>query len=93
VLFVEKSNGEVVVAKAGLAALAQVQAAFSDAATDFGVGGKVGHHTELLSVTRAASLNALKPDDPSQPTHPTRRPIARPDRRSAFSQVYPTRPR
>jgi antitoxin PrlF len=38
VLFVENANGEVVVAKAGLAALAQVQAAFSEAATDFGVG-------------------------------------------------------
>jgi antitoxin PrlF len=37
VLFVEKANGEVVVAKAGLAALAQAQAAFSDAAADFGV--------------------------------------------------------
>ena len=36
-LFVEKANGEVVVAKAGLAALAQAQAAFSDAAADFGV--------------------------------------------------------
>lgn len=38
VLFVEKPNGEVVVVKAGLAALAQVQAAFSDVAVDFGVG-------------------------------------------------------
>jgi AbrB family looped-hinge helix DNA binding protein len=37
VLFVEKPNGEVVVAKAGLAALAQAQAAFADAAVDFGV--------------------------------------------------------
>jgi hypothetical protein len=37
VLFVEKPNGEVVVAKAGLAALAQAQAAFADAAEDFGV--------------------------------------------------------
>ena len=37
VLFVEKPNGEVVVAKAGLAVLAQAQAAFSDAAADFGV--------------------------------------------------------
>ncbi|MCU0298504.1 MAG: hypothetical protein MUF33_08300 [Candidatus Nanopelagicales bacterium] len=27
--------------------------------------GKVGHHPELLSVTRAASLDALKLDDPS----------------------------
>lgn len=27
--------------------------------------GKVGHHTELLSVTRAASLDALRLDDPS----------------------------
>jgi AbrB family looped-hinge helix DNA binding protein len=41
VLFVEKPNGEVVVAKAGLAALAaleQAQAAFADAAADFGIG-------------------------------------------------------
>ena len=37
VLFVEKANGEVVVAKAGLAALTHAQAAFSDAAADFGV--------------------------------------------------------
>lgn len=37
VLFVEKPNGEVVVAKAGLAALAEAQAAFSDAAADLGV--------------------------------------------------------
>ena len=37
VLFVEKANGEVVVAKAGLAALSQAQAAFSNAAADFGV--------------------------------------------------------
>jgi AbrB family looped-hinge helix DNA binding protein len=41
VLFVEKANGEVVVAKAGLAALALAQAAFSDAAADFGVGDDV----------------------------------------------------
>lgn len=27
--------------------------------------GKVGHHTELLSVTRAQNLDALKLDDPS----------------------------
>lgn len=37
VLFLEKPNGEVVVAKAGLAALAHAQDAFSDAAADFGV--------------------------------------------------------
>ncbi len=42
VLFVEKANGEVVVAKAGLAALAQAQAAFSDAAADFGVSDDAG---------------------------------------------------
>jgi len=34
VLFVEKPNGEVVVTKAGLAALAQVQAAFEGAASE-----------------------------------------------------------
>ena len=39
VLFVEKPNGEVVVAKAGLAALAQAQVAFAGAAADFGVSG------------------------------------------------------
>jgi AbrB family looped-hinge helix DNA binding protein len=37
VLFVEKPNGEVVVAKATLTALAQAQAAFAGAASDFGV--------------------------------------------------------
>jgi AbrB family looped-hinge helix DNA binding protein len=37
VLFVEKPNGEVVVAKAGLSALAQAQAAFAGAASDVGV--------------------------------------------------------
>lgn len=37
VLFVEKPNGEVVVAKAGLAALAQAQSAFADAAVDLDV--------------------------------------------------------
>ncbi len=36
-LFIEKSNGEVVVTKAGLAALAQAQEAFAGAAADFGV--------------------------------------------------------
>jgi hypothetical protein len=37
VLFLEKPNGEVVVAKAALAALAQAQEAFADAGADFGV--------------------------------------------------------
>ena len=37
VLFVEKPNGEVIVAKAELAALAQAQASFAGAAGDFGV--------------------------------------------------------
>ncbi|WP_169312539.1 AbrB/MazE/SpoVT family DNA-binding domain-containing protein [Nakamurella multipartita] len=37
VLFLEKPNGEVVVAKAALAALAQAQEVFADAAADFGV--------------------------------------------------------
>lgn len=37
VLFLEKPNGEVVVAKAGLPALAEAQAAFAGAASDFGV--------------------------------------------------------
>lgn len=37
VLFLEKPNGEVVVAKAALAALAQAQEAFADASADFGV--------------------------------------------------------
>lgn len=37
VLFVEKSNGEVVVVKAGVAALARAQEAFIGAAADFGV--------------------------------------------------------
>jgi antitoxin PrlF len=36
VLFVEKPDGEIVVAKAGLAALAQAQAAFAGAAAEFG---------------------------------------------------------
>ena len=37
VLFVEKPNGEVVVAKASLSTLGQAQAAFAGAATDFRV--------------------------------------------------------
>ncbi|GAB2449476.1 hypothetical protein GCM10027062_33350 [Nocardioides hungaricus] len=37
VLFVERANGEVVVAKAEMAALAQAQDAFAGAAADFGV--------------------------------------------------------
>ncbi|OUZ08589.1 regulator [Aeromicrobium sp. PE09-221] len=37
VLFVEKPNGEVVVANAALAALAGAQETFADAAEDFGV--------------------------------------------------------
>lgn len=37
VLFLERPNGEVVVAKAGLTALAQAQAAFAGVAGDFGV--------------------------------------------------------
>lgn len=37
VLFLEKENGEVVVVKAGLAALSQAQEAFAGAAEDFGV--------------------------------------------------------
>ena len=37
VLFIERPNGEVVVAKAGLSALAQAQAAFAGAASDLGV--------------------------------------------------------
>lgn len=41
-LFLEKPNGEVVVVKAGLTALAQAQAAFSGAATDFGVSDEAG---------------------------------------------------
>ncbi len=39
VLFVEKSNGEVVVANAALSALAAAQEAFAGAAADFGVSG------------------------------------------------------
>ncbi len=42
VLFVEKPNGEVVVSKAGLAALAQAQVAFAGAAADFGVSDDDG---------------------------------------------------
>ena len=41
-LFLEKPNGEVVVAKAGLTALTQAQAAFADAAMDFGVSDEDG---------------------------------------------------
>lgn len=41
-LFVEKPNGEVVVAKAELVALAQAQAAFAGAASDFGVSDEEG---------------------------------------------------
>jgi antitoxin PrlF len=41
-LFLEKPNGEVVVAKAGLTALAQAQEAFADAAMDFGVSDEDG---------------------------------------------------
>lgn len=37
ILFVEKPNGEVVVAKAGLTALVEAQAAFAGAASDLGV--------------------------------------------------------
>lgn len=37
VLFVEKPNGDVVVTKAGLVALAQVQAAFEGAASEVGL--------------------------------------------------------
>ena len=37
VLFVEKPNGEVVVAKAALSALGRAQVAFQGAAEDFGV--------------------------------------------------------
>ena len=37
VLFLEKPNGEVVVAKAGVSALIDAQAAFADASADFGV--------------------------------------------------------
>lgn len=37
VLFVENANGEVVLAKAGLSALARAQTAFADAARDFAV--------------------------------------------------------
>ncbi|HMS75751.1 AbrB/MazE/SpoVT family DNA-binding domain-containing protein [Gordonia sp. (in: high G+C Gram-positive bacteria)] len=37
VLFLEKPNGEVVVAKAGVAAFAEAQSAFAGAAADFGV--------------------------------------------------------
>ncbi len=36
-LFVEKPNGEVVIAKAGMTTLGQTQAAFAGAACDFGV--------------------------------------------------------
>lgn len=39
VLFVEKPDGEIVVAKAGTGALAQAQVAFAGAAADFGVAG------------------------------------------------------
>lgn len=35
--FLERPNGEIVVAKVGLAALAQAQASFADAASAFGV--------------------------------------------------------
>lgn len=37
VLFIDKPNGEVVVAKAALSALAQAQTEFAGAASDFGV--------------------------------------------------------
>jgi antitoxin PrlF len=40
VLFIEKPNGEVVVAMAGLSALVQAQAAFAGAASDFGTSGE-----------------------------------------------------
>lgn len=49
VLFLEKANGEVVVAKAGVAALADAQAAFADAAADF-------------EVSSAADVDALVAD-------------------------------
>jgi AbrB family looped-hinge helix DNA binding protein len=42
VLFLERPNGEVVVAKAGLAALAQAQDAFAGAAADFGIADEDG---------------------------------------------------
>lgn len=41
-LFVENPNGEVVIAKAGLTALAQAQTAFAGAAEDFGVRDEDG---------------------------------------------------
>ncbi|TAK69209.1 MAG: AbrB/MazE/SpoVT family DNA-binding domain-containing protein [Actinomycetota bacterium] len=40
VLFLEKPNGEVVVAKASVSALMDTQAAFAGAAADFGVSGE-----------------------------------------------------
>lgn len=42
VLFLEKPSGEVVVAKAGLTALAQAQATFAGAAADIGVSDQDG---------------------------------------------------
>lgn len=42
VLFLERPNGEIVVAKAGLAALAQAQVAFAGAAEHFGVADEEG---------------------------------------------------
>lgn len=39
-LFLEKPNGEVVIAKAAVSALAEVQEAFAGAAGDFGVSGE-----------------------------------------------------
>lgn len=41
-LFLEKPNGEVVVAKAGLTTLAQAQAVFAGAAADIGVSDEGG---------------------------------------------------
>ncbi len=39
-LFLEKPNGEVVIVKASLTALAEAQAAFSGSASDFGVSNE-----------------------------------------------------
>lgn len=52
-LFIEKSNGEVAVTEAGLAAMAQTQEAFAGAAADFGVSDGDGVQ-ELVGDMRGA---------------------------------------
>lgn len=51
VLFLEKPNGEVVVAKAGLSALAQAQEAFTGASADFELSDETGVDA-LIAVSR-----------------------------------------